>query len=73
MKSESLIPPADFVGLDAVTHLCTGGEAPWLRGQSEVYAEFAQCKSGGGPWTAGHLRPWRARPSAHGAVVGRSG
>ncbi|MYF90667.1 MAG: hypothetical protein F4184_00560, partial [Gemmatimonadetes bacterium] len=47
MASKSLIPPADFVGLDAVTHLCTGGEAPWLKGQSEVYAEFAQYKSSG--------------------------
>ena len=46
MKSESLIPPADFVGLDAVTHLCTGGEAPWLKGQDAIYAEFAKDKSG---------------------------
>lgn len=47
MKNESLIAPADFAGLDAVTHLCTGGEAPWLKGQSAVYAEFVQHKSRG--------------------------
>ena len=47
MKNESLIAPTDFVGLDAVTHLCTGGEAPWLKGQSAVYAEFVQHKSRG--------------------------
>lgn len=47
MQSESLISPADFVGLDAVTHLCTGGEGPWLTGQSAVYAEFVQHKSRG--------------------------
>ena len=47
MNIESLIPHGDFVGLDGVTHLCTGGEAPWLSGQVETYAEFARCKSGG--------------------------
>ena len=47
MKIESLIPQTEFVGLDGVTHLCTGGEAPWLNEQIETYAEFARCKSGG--------------------------
>ena len=36
-----------FVGLEGVTHLCTGGEAPWLKAFDEVYAEFAQLKSAG--------------------------
>ena len=47
MTVESLIPHGDFVGLEGVTHLCTGGEAPWLKDQVETYAEFARCKSGG--------------------------
>ena len=47
MQNASLISPADFVGLDVVTHLCTGGEGPWLTGQSAVYAEFVQYKSRG--------------------------
>ena len=47
MKTESLIPHGDFVGLDGITHLCTGGEAPWLKDQVETYAEFARLKSGG--------------------------
>lgn len=47
MSSESLIPHGDFVGLDEVTHLCTGGEAPWLKNQIETYAEFARLKSAG--------------------------
>ena len=42
-----LIPRDDFVGLDEVTHLCTGGEAPWLKSQVETYAEFARLKSYG--------------------------
>jgi cysteine desulfurase/selenocysteine lyase len=42
-----LIPPDEFVGLEGITHLCTGGEAPWLRSAEAVYAEFARCKSGG--------------------------
>ena len=47
MTLESLIPHGDFVGLEGVTHLCTGGEAPWFKDQVETYAEFARCKSGG--------------------------
>lgn len=44
---EPLISPNQFVGLEGVTHLCTGGEAPWLKAQEVVYAEFARLKSAG--------------------------
>ncbi len=44
---EPLISPDQFVGLEGVTHLCTGGEAPWLKAQEPVYAEFARLKSAG--------------------------
>ncbi len=44
---EPLLNPDAFVGLDGVTHLCTGGEAPWLKGQEQVYADFARLKSEG--------------------------
>jgi cysteine desulfurase/selenocysteine lyase len=44
---EPLIPSDEFVGLDGVTHLCTGGEAPWLKSQEEVYLKFARLKSAG--------------------------
>lgn len=47
MNTERLISPEDFVGLDEVTHLCTGGEAPWLKAQSQTYADFARLKSEG--------------------------
>ena len=44
---EPLISPDQFVGIEGVTHLCTGGEAPWLKAQEAVYAEFARLKSAG--------------------------
>ncbi|MBI2504305.1 MAG: aminotransferase class V-fold PLP-dependent enzyme [Candidatus Latescibacteria bacterium] len=47
MNIEALLSPKAFVGLDGVTHLCTGGESPWLKVHEEVYAEFARLKSGG--------------------------
>ena len=44
---EPLISPDQFVGLEGITHLCTGGEAPWLQAQGAVYTEFARLKSAG--------------------------
>jgi selenocysteine lyase/cysteine desulfurase len=44
---QPLLSPDAFVGLDGVTHLCTGGESPWLRAQADVYENFALLKSGG--------------------------
>ena len=42
-----LLSPDAFEGLEGTTHLCTGGEAPWLKANDEVYAEFARLKSAG--------------------------
>ena len=42
-----LVSPSEFVGLDGVTHLCTGGEAPWLNCFDTVYRQFSSCKSDG--------------------------
>ncbi len=47
MIVEALLSPTEFEGLEGVVHLCTGGEAPWLKSQKEAYGEFARCKSGG--------------------------
>ncbi len=47
MYTAPLLAPDAFVGLEGVTHLCTGGESPWLKSQEGVYAEFARLKSGG--------------------------
>jgi selenocysteine lyase/cysteine desulfurase len=43
----SLIPKDEFVGLEGVAHLCTGGEAPWLRSHDEACRRFGALKSGG--------------------------
>ena len=47
MEIEPLVSPDAFVGLEGLTHLCTGGEAPWLKTHEAVYADFARLKSCG--------------------------
>jgi cysteine desulfurase / selenocysteine lyase len=49
MPISPLVEPGQFHGLEGVAHLCTGGEAPWLKRLDSVYAEFARLKSGGEP------------------------
>jgi selenocysteine lyase/cysteine desulfurase len=43
----ALIDKSEFVGLDGVAHLCTGGEAPWLRSHTTVCERFGALKSAG--------------------------
>jgi len=43
----ALIDKSEFVGLDGVAHLCTGGEAPWLRSHTETCERFGALKSAG--------------------------
>jgi selenocysteine lyase/cysteine desulfurase len=43
----ALIDRSEFVGLEGVAHLCTGGEAPWLRSHDAACARFGRLKSGG--------------------------
>ena len=45
MEIQPLISPDAFVGLEGVTHLCTGGESPWMKSHQAVYADFARLKS----------------------------
>jgi selenocysteine lyase/cysteine desulfurase len=42
-----LLPRSRFVGLEDVAHLCTGGEAPWLRSHDDACRRFGELKSGG--------------------------
>ncbi len=42
-----LIPKSDFVGLESVAHLCSGGEAPWLRSHDQASARMGALKSAG--------------------------
>ena len=43
----ALIDKREFVGLEGVAHLCTGGEAPWLRSHTAACERFGALKSGG--------------------------
>lgn len=43
---QPLLSPDAFVGIEGIAHLCTGGEAPWLKTQADVYAEFTRLKGG---------------------------
>ncbi|MDQ3701442.1 MAG: aminotransferase class V-fold PLP-dependent enzyme [Chloroflexota bacterium] len=45
--SASLLSRSEFVGLEGVTHLCTGGEAPWLTSHDDACRHFGQLKSAG--------------------------
>ena len=49
MAIEPLVSPDEFDGIEGVTHLCTGGEAPWLKRHDAAYADFVRLKSGGAP------------------------
>jgi cysteine desulfurase / selenocysteine lyase len=42
-----LIAKSDFVGLERIAHLCTGGEAPWLRSHDQAAARMGALKSAG--------------------------
>lgn len=41
-----MLSPDAFVGIEGIAHLCTGGEAPWLKSQVQVYEEFTRLKGG---------------------------
>jgi selenocysteine lyase/cysteine desulfurase len=43
---EPLLSPEGFVGIEGISHLCAGGEAPWLKSQADVYTEFSRLKGG---------------------------
>jgi selenocysteine lyase/cysteine desulfurase len=42
-----LLAKSEFVGLEQVTHLATGGEAPWRRSHDQATAHMGALKSGG--------------------------
>ena len=49
---QALVPRSDFLGLEGVTHLAAGGEAPWLAAHTEALALLAHDQSGGMPGRA---------------------
>jgi len=46
-SSMPLIDKQEFVGLDGLAHLATGGEAPWLRSHDDACRRFGRLKSAG--------------------------
>ena len=67
-----LLDPALFTGMEGIAHLCTGGEAPWLKEFDQVYGEFARLKSGGLAGRDEIYRRGRELPRPGGAAVGRA-
>ena len=49
---QALVPRSDFLGLEGVTHLAAGGEAPWLAAHTEALSLLARDQSGGMPGRA---------------------
>ena len=47
MKIEPLLSPEKFVCLEGLSHLCTGGEGPWLKSHNQIYNQFSKLKSSG--------------------------
>lgn len=47
MQTTPLLDPQMFNGLENTTHLCVGGEAPWLKRHDDVYARFVNNKTTG--------------------------
>lgn len=66
----SLIPKSEFVGLEGIAHLCTGGEAPWLASHDAATRRFGALKSGG---MAGREEIFRVYARAKGRVAARLG
>ena len=67
----SLIPKSEFVGLDGVAHLCTGGEAPWLRSHDAACRALRPAQERGHGRPRGDLRAsTRAPRSACRALLG---
>lgn len=47
LPAAPLLAKSEFVGLDDITHLCTGGEAPWLTSHDDACRRFGRLKSAG--------------------------
>ena len=62
-----LIPKSDFVGLEAIAHLCSRGEAPWLAVSPQLERGCVprpRADANGNPPHVDHARRWAARAGA---------
>ena len=49
------VPRSDFIGIENIIHLATGGEPPLLAGHRNAFEKFAKDKAQGMP---GYMRHW---------------
>lgn len=56
----SLLPKADFIGVEDVAHLCAGGETPFLKHNADALLRFSLEKSRGMPGRANHYAIYAA-------------
>ena len=47
IHTQPILSPEALIGLDGITHLVTGGEAPWFKNHRDVGDEFACLKNVG--------------------------
>jgi hypothetical protein len=50
-----LAPKSDFIGLEGITHLATGGQPPLLKAQRQAFEAYAEHKARGFPGYYAHL------------------
>jgi len=65
-----LAPKSDFIGLEGITHLATGGEPPLLKAHREAFEAFARDKSRGFRGYAAH---WVVGEEVRGRLAAMTG
>ena len=65
-----LAPKSDFIGLEGITHLATGGEPPLLKSHREAFEEFARDKACG---FGGYRAHWAVGDDVRGQLVAMTG
>ena len=65
-----LAPKSDFIGLDGIVHLATGGEPPLLKAQREAFEAFARDKASG---LRGYEAHWAIGDEVRGRLAAMTG
>jgi len=65
-----LAPKSDFIGLEGVTHLATGGEPPLLKAHRDAFEAYARDKSRGYP---GYYTHWAVADEARHHLAAMTG
>ena len=65
-----LAPKSDFIGLEGITHLATGGEPPLLKSHRKAFEEFARDKARG---FDGYRAHWAVGDDVRGRLAALTG